>query len=104
VSFGARCTQKVLYLHGPGSNEGMARRQVEAVFKNVPWEAEFKIFDWHFFIGNINQKLEEIHADPAVQEVFKSFGNKCGDTHDGYMSYMFMFGESHNDETWLLCT
>eukprot|EP00930_Biecheleria_cincta_P034177 TRINITY_DN23636_c0_g1_i1.p1 TRINITY_DN23636_c0_g1~~TRINITY_DN23636_c0_g1_i1.p1 ORF type:complete len:583 (-),score=122.08 TRINITY_DN23636_c0_g1_i1:231-1979(-) len=98
---GAQRKQKVLYLHGPGSNAAMAERQVSAAFKNLAWVVDFGIFDWHFLEGTINNKVEEIHADPAVQQVFIPYGKKCGDTYDGYLSYVFMWNESHQDETWL---
>eukprot|EP00421_Protoceratium_reticulatum_P000825 CAMPEP_0168368182 /NCGR_PEP_ID=MMETSP0228-20121227/6119_1 /TAXON_ID=133427 /ORGANISM="Protoceratium reticulatum, Strain CCCM 535 (=CCMP 1889)" /LENGTH=605 /DNA_ID=CAMNT_0008381021 /DNA_START=25 /DNA_END=1841 /DNA_ORIENTATION=+ len=94
-------SQKVLYLYGPGCNEKMAERQTSALFKNVPWIADFKLFEWHYWEGEINNKVEEIHADPAVAAVFIPFGKKCGSTYDGYMSYVFMAWESHNTETWL---
>lgn len=93
--------QKVLYLYGPGSNAKMAERQVSALFKNVPWVVDFKIFEWHYFEGEINNKVEEIHADPAVAALFIPYGNKCGSTYDGYMSYVYMANESHNNETWM---
>jgi len=94
-------SQKVLYLYGPGSNAKMAERQTSALFKNVPWIADFKLFEWHYWEGEINNKVEEIHADPTVAQLFIPFGKKCGSTYDGYLSYVFMQSESHNTETWL---
>lgn len=93
--------QKVLYLYGPGCNAKMAERQVSALFKNVPWVVDFKIFEWHYFEGEINNKVEEIHADPAVAAMFIPFGQKCGSTYDGYLSYVYMHSESHVTESWL---
>jgi len=93
--------QKVLYLYGPGSNAKMSERQVSALFKNVPWVVDFKIFEWHYFEGEINNKVEEIHADPAVAALFIPYGSKCGSTYDGYLSYVYMNEESHNCETWM---
>lgn len=94
-------SQKVLYLYGPGSNAKMAERQTSALFKNVPWIADFKLFEWHYWEGEINNKVEEIHADPAVAALFIPYGQKCGNTYDGYLSYVFMQAESHQTETWM---
>jgi pimeloyl-ACP methyl ester carboxylesterase len=90
--------QKMLYLHGTGSNAKMGRRQVNAVFKN---SASFKQLEFEFYEGTINFRIEQIHADPEVAKLFIPYGNKCGDTYDGYYSHMIMYGESHNNETWL---
>ncbi|CAJ1331840.1 unnamed protein product [Effrenium voratum] len=98
---GAKRLQKVLYLHGPGSNKLMAEKQVQAVFKNLKWVVDFELLEWHFVEGAINYKLEEIHWDPAVQKIFAPFGRPCGESYDGYMSYFSMWNESHQDETWL---
>jgi len=98
---GTKRLQKVLYLHGPGSNTAMAEKQVTAVFKHLRWVVDFNLLEWHFLEGQINSKLEEIHVDPAVAQIFKPYGKKCGDSYDGYMSYVYMMNESHQTETWL---
>eukprot|EP00435_Cladocopium_sp_Y103_P074543 s78_g49.t1 len=68
---GTKRTQKLLYLHGPGSNNAMSEKQ------------------------------EEIHWDPAVQTIFAPFGRPCGKSFDGYMSYLTILNESHQKESWI---
>lgn len=98
---GTKRTQKLLYLHGPGSNNAMSEKQVQAVFKNLKWVVDFHLLEWHYLEGTINHKLEEIHWDPAVQKTFAPFGRPCGESFDGYMSYVTILNESHQKESWI---
>jgi len=86
-------SQKVLFLHGPGSTAKLCERQVSAMFKNVPWVVDFKIFEWHYWEGKIVNKVWEIHADPAVQEVFNPYG-------PDFFSYFVQERLNCNDESW----
>jgi len=90
---GVKKTQRCLYLHGPGSTAKLCERQIAAMFKNVPWVIDFKIFEWDFWEGPIVNKVEEIHADPAVQEVFKPFG-------PDFFSYIVQENLNCQDECW----
>ena len=70
---------QLLYLHGPGSNNAMSEKQVQAVFKclgvdicspqcvacvcssklrNLKWVVDFHLLEWHYLEGTINHKLE----------------------------------------------
>ena len=90
---GQKKTQRVLYLHGPGSTAKLCERQIAAMFKNVPWVADFKIFDWDFWEGPIVNQVHEIHVDPAVQEVFRPFG-------PDFFSYVSQANLNRQDEWW----
>lgn len=74
--FAARSSLKVLYLHGPGSTDKMATMQLTNMFSKCPTVADMKLIEWTVMPGTICQKMEEIHADPKVQEQFRPYGDK----------------------------
>lgn len=86
-------SQKVLYLHGPGSTYDICEQQVAAMFDEVPWVSDFKIFEWDFWMGWIKSTVEECHFDPAVQEVFRPYG-------PDFYSYFAPQNLNRQDERW----
>lgn len=73
-NFGPKAALKVLYLHGPGSTEQLSRIQLTNMFNKCPTVADMKLIDWTVLQGAFPDKLEEIHADPRVQDQFRPYG------------------------------
>lgn len=90
---GHKQLQKVLFLHGPGSTESLCERQIQVVVKNLPFVVDYNIFVWDYWLGSIVNAVHEIHADPAVQEVFKPYG-------PDFFSYIVQANLNRQDEFW----
>ena len=89
---------QLLYLHGPGSNNAMSQKQVQAVFKwlgvdmftpargvcssklrNLKWVVDFHLLEWHYLEGTINHKLEAWQLQSMI-------------SHDPWLILMYSIG------------